>query len=261
MTTLRLLPDFEAALRHLPGVRAVSVVTGPDARPTEVHVLADRNKPAKQVVRDIQSLAMARYDLDIDHRIVSVVQIDDEPSRPQDSDDRGDRSDTAERTPLAPVQPLDQPARLSQPAQSTQPTTDDAHAAAEPHAGEPAARPLVERVGVVTAGAEVEISVTLRLGGDLFEGSARGSSAPTSRPRLVACATLAALEELLGTPAEIEHAAVLPVASRQVAVSVVQVQAPRVGLQLLSGSAVVRSDETDAVARSVLDAVNRRLTG
>src|SRR4051795_10385415 len=104
MTTLRLLPDFEAALRHLPGVRAVSVVTGAAARPTEVHVLADRNKPAKQVVRDIQSLAMARYDLDIDHRIVSVVQIDDEAGRRVE--DRDDRADAAERAPLATVQPL-----------------------------------------------------------------------------------------------------------------------------------------------------------
>jgi hypothetical protein len=73
--TLRLLPDLEDALRQLPGVQAASVVTGPDATPTEVHVLATPGKAAKQVVRDVQSLALARYDLDIDHRIVSVVQI------------------------------------------------------------------------------------------------------------------------------------------------------------------------------------------
>jgi len=59
MTALRLLPELEDALRQIPGVRAASVVTGPDAQPTEIHVLADRAKPAKQVVRDIQSLAMA----------------------------------------------------------------------------------------------------------------------------------------------------------------------------------------------------------
>ena len=81
MPTLRLLPQLEDALRQIPGVRAASVVTGPDAVPTEVHVLASPGKAAKQVVRDVQSLAMARYDIDIDHRIVSVVQIgEDEPS-------------------------------------------------------------------------------------------------------------------------------------------------------------------------------------
>ena len=33
MPTLRLLPELEDALRHLPGVKAASVVTGPDAVP------------------------------------------------------------------------------------------------------------------------------------------------------------------------------------------------------------------------------------
>src|SRR3954467_690363 len=81
MPALRLLPELEDALRHIQGVKAASVVTGPDAVPTEVHVLASPGKPAKQVVRDVQSMAMAKYDLDIDHRIVSVVQIgENEPS-------------------------------------------------------------------------------------------------------------------------------------------------------------------------------------
>ena len=71
MPTLRLLPELEDALRHIQGVRAASVVTGPDAVPTEVHVLADPGKPAKQVVRDVQSLAMARYDIDRDGQIDS----------------------------------------------------------------------------------------------------------------------------------------------------------------------------------------------
>ena len=75
MPTLRLLPEFEDELSRLPGISAASVVTGPDAVPTEVHVLAEPGKAAKQVVRDVQSFAMAQLDLDIDHRIVSVVQI------------------------------------------------------------------------------------------------------------------------------------------------------------------------------------------
>jgi hypothetical protein len=46
-----------------------------------------------------------------------------------------------------------------------------------------------------------------------------------------------------------------------VAVTLLAVMAPRSGAQLVSGSAVVRGDEADAVARSVLDALNRRLSG
>jgi hypothetical protein len=230
MTALRLLPELEDALRQIAGVRAASVVTGPDAQPTEIHVLADRLKPAKQVVRDIQSLAMARYDLDIDHRIVSVVQIDD-----------------GEVSPL----------RLAVP------PADDGEAGegGEAAATEAAPRPLVEAVVVRTSHSEAEVTVTLSFGGDTFVGAASGSSAIASRPRLVARAALDALGELLGSPADIEHCTVIPVGSRSVAVSVLQVQVPRSGEQVLSGSAIVRGDEADAVARSVLDALNRRLLG
>src|SRR6476646_1181101 len=77
MAALRLLPELEDALRALPGVQAVSIVTTGDAVPTEVHVLASPGKPAKQIVRDVQSLAMASFDQEIDHRIISVVQIGD----------------------------------------------------------------------------------------------------------------------------------------------------------------------------------------
>ena len=94
MTALRLLPEFEAALRAVPGIREASVRTTADALPVEVHVLARGEKPAKQVVRDVQSVAMAQFDLDIDHRIVSVVQI------PDDSVDVGD--DTAAQEAVAP---------------------------------------------------------------------------------------------------------------------------------------------------------------
>jgi hypothetical protein len=234
MTALRLLPELEDALRQISGVRAASVVTGPDAQPTEIHVLADRLKPAKQVVRDIQSLAMARYDLDIDHRIVSVVQIDDGEVSPL-------------RLASAPTDDVD----------AEQAAAEQADAAA----ADAAPRPLVEAVVVRTSHSEAEVTVTLSFGGDTFVGAASGSSAIASRPRLVARAALDALGELLGTPADIEHCTVIPVGSRSVAVSVLQIQVPRSGEQVLSGSAIVRGDEADAVARSVLDALNRRLLG
>ena len=95
MSALRLLPELEDALRHIQGVKAASVVTGPDAVPTEVHVLASPGKPAKQVVRDVQSLALARYDIDIDHRIVSVVQMGDDDVRgPEDVPEISSRART-----------------------------------------------------------------------------------------------------------------------------------------------------------------------
>ena len=48
---------------------------------------------------------------------------------------------------------------------------------------------------------------------------------------------------------------------REVAVTTLCLTIPRLGDQALCGSALVRGDEEDAVARSVLAAVNRRLAG
>lgn len=226
MTALRLLPELEESLRSIPGIRAASVVTGPDARPTEVHVLAQPGKPAKQVVRDVQSVAMAQFDLDIDHRIVSVVQIADE-----NASDVGDASETSEHS--------------------------SARAEEEPAV----TRPALTSITVKSSDGESEVQVSLAIGGSVFSGHASGPGAPVHRPRIVAAATLAAMTELLGIPAQIESAQLLEIGLREVAVTVLTLTIPRLGEQVLCGSALVRGDEEDAVARSVLAAVNRRLAG
>ena len=66
--------ELEESITHLDSVDAARVVAdGP--RITEVHVIAAPGKPAKQVVRDVQSLAMARFGASVDRRVISVVQI------------------------------------------------------------------------------------------------------------------------------------------------------------------------------------------
>ena len=66
--------ELEESLTRLESVDAVRVVS--DAgKVAEVHVLAAAMKPAKQIVRDVQSLAMARYGTNIDRRVISVVQL------------------------------------------------------------------------------------------------------------------------------------------------------------------------------------------
>ena len=66
--------EFEETLCKLASVDAVRVV-GNSERITEVHVLSAPEKSPKQVVRDIQSLAMARFGANVDRRVISVVQI------------------------------------------------------------------------------------------------------------------------------------------------------------------------------------------
>jgi hypothetical protein len=72
------LRNLEADLARVSGVSSARIV-GEDL-PREIHVVATMDRPPKQVVRDVQSLAAARFGMSIDHRIVSVVQLDkDEP--------------------------------------------------------------------------------------------------------------------------------------------------------------------------------------
>jgi hypothetical protein len=66
--------ELEESLTRLESVDAVRVVSD-SGKVAEVHVLAAARKPAKQVVRDVQSLAMARYGANIDRRVISVVQL------------------------------------------------------------------------------------------------------------------------------------------------------------------------------------------
>ena len=77
------LTALERELSRLPDVSAARIVADDGGRPVEVHVLAASDKHPKQIVRDIQSVAMASFGLDLDRRVVSVVRLDSgaEPSR------------------------------------------------------------------------------------------------------------------------------------------------------------------------------------
>ncbi len=65
----------ENEITRLPEVVACRIVADPLGHPVEVHVLAHPGKHPKQVVRDVQSVALASFGFEIDRRIVSVVQL------------------------------------------------------------------------------------------------------------------------------------------------------------------------------------------
>jgi hypothetical protein len=66
---------IENEITRLPEVVACRIVADPLGRPVEVHVLAHPGKHPKQVVRDVQSVALASFGFEIDRRIASVVQL------------------------------------------------------------------------------------------------------------------------------------------------------------------------------------------
>jgi hypothetical protein len=65
--------QIESVIAGLRGIEAVKAVVGPMGV-EEIHVIVSGDRTPKQVVRDIESVLMARLDLPIDHKIISVAQ-------------------------------------------------------------------------------------------------------------------------------------------------------------------------------------------
>ncbi|HIS69211.1 MAG TPA: hypothetical protein IAA58_07630 [Candidatus Gallacutalibacter stercoravium] len=69
--------EYQRLISELPGVLNAMFVVAEDGGVQELHILATTRRSPKQVVRDIQSLMLARYGVPLDHRVISVAQIPD----------------------------------------------------------------------------------------------------------------------------------------------------------------------------------------
>ncbi len=211
--------DFESVeteFCRLPDVVAARIVTDDLGRPVEIHVLAHTGKHAKQVVRDLQSVALASFGLEIDRRIVSVVQLGP----------NGSASPTASAAPTS----------------------------------TPTKRVRITSIETTTAGMRSSIRVTLSNADESATGFAEGAMAAVTRPRLVASATIDALRQLEPSAERLDVAGaeLTRVGGADLAVVALVLIEPTLERHL-SGSAIVHHLADDAVVRSVLDAVNRRL--
>lgn len=68
---------FEEALLKIPQILSARVSGSGSGAPREIHVVTNAERAPKQIVRDVQSLAAASFGVRIDHRIVSVVQVEE----------------------------------------------------------------------------------------------------------------------------------------------------------------------------------------
>ena len=195
---------LQEKINRIEGVEAARVVA-PNGRIDEIHVLARRNKPPKQLVRDVQSLAQALFGINIDRRIVSVVQLADSVL--------GSGS-----------------------------------------------RPALADVAESIEGNRNEVTVTLKWRERLLIGQAKGAAATATRWRLVAEATCEAVRQSLQTSVGLGVSSMdlVTLGSRHLAIAQIVVVTES-SERMLIGSAYVEDDESKAVVRSVLDALNRLL--
>jgi hypothetical protein len=224
----------EAAIRTLRDVEGASIqAEGDEIR--EVHVLTSSKRPAKQIVRDVQTLLLTRFNHPIDHRVVSVAYTDP-TGRHQQS--RG--AATAER-----------------------------------HASADGARPdelrdtaaAVDRIRFVSAnmyvsGSRVQAQVELKWRGTPRMGSASGWSTRDGAYRLIASATIAAIQEYLGDglALSLEGVEMTRLGRQPVVVVALELLAHR-DHKMLVGCCSVGKDRQQATVLATLAAVNRVVGG
>jgi hypothetical protein len=216
-----LLRALEADLLKISGVLSSRIVG--DQTPTEIHIVANTDRSPKQVVRDVQSLAAARFGISIDHRIVSIVQIGDESQVQKPSTQELGHADVL---------------------------TDDTR------------RPLLDRVVFATKGNSGWVKVALRWpDGELTEGADVCGASRESRGRAAAVAVQRSLETRMSkrnAVLDIEDVLIQRLGSDE-SVTVRAVIHESGGRTPLVGSALIYDDVATASVHATLHALNRKL--
>lgn len=216
--------DVVAALRAVPGVSEAAVEPDAEGGLGVLRLGLDPGVDEVEVATSVGRLLREQFGLGVDAERVQIVE-------DADIGDAGATGATGDAVPGAPA---------LVPAQRV--------------------RPAINRMHLVSSGLDVTATVTLSSGDRLLAGEARGTASQSGVQRAVANATLRAVEELLDDAVrfELDHLEVTTVGSdRTVLVSLTMVSAR--GSERLTGAAHVREDVRQAVIRSTLDALNRRL--
>jgi len=204
------IQDWEQAVKQIKSVIAARIKVDHQGEIEEVHILAASGRAPKQIVRDVESILVAQFDLQIDHKRISVAQVEDDE--------------------------------------------DGTFAIVE------STRPKLVGVTLRTVNGMAEVKVELLTGDKIIEGIAQGPSSAHNKLRLFVEATLQALSPLTLDKFLFvtEDVGITQLAKQQIAlVSITLITTA--GEQSLTGCALVRNDDREAVVKAALDAVNRKL--
>ena len=212
---------FRTLLRRLPGVYAAGPRFDENGTLSEIHVLASLARSPKQVVRDVQSAIFAAYGIEVDHRIVSVAQL---PENPFANDEDGLAE---EETPA------------EAPAESV--------------------RLAVVGIDSRLSLGEYAAPVRLAYNGQIFAGVARCRDTAIQRDRAPAQATIDAVNAFLGHEAyallEVKRTHLWSEPVALTALELIADREPRV----LIGAALEGVNPPLGIVHSALDALNRSL--
>jgi hypothetical protein len=216
------LRRIEQLLTGLEGVDSIKLVPDGIGGIEEIHVLSSSTLGAKQIVRNIESALMAEFSVEIDHRKISVAQVQ-MPDIP--------RAEVPEPVPAAPA------------------------AASAAKAGRDI---LLETFDVERRGGQAVCRVELRRGESVHVGEAEGADYATVRLEVAANAVLRALENAHASTVRfvISDVSSTQVAGQPLVIALVRAFAGRRSTTLPGASRVHDSLEEAAIL-ACLDATNR----
>ena len=264
------LAKLEQDLLRVPGVRSARII-GTDV-PSEIHIVTTSKRSPKQVVRDVQSLAAAGFGMPIDHRIVSVVQLDDPaPTVTDTSSNNASSTNSAEPATSSPPETSPKPESTAKPEPGVDAASSDEMTEVEVTLEEGATnngkgrdghRLVLDRVVLASKGDAGWVKVGLKWpDGHVTEGAGVAGSTRDARVRGASTALLHALTPVLASmeaKIDIDQLLIHRVGSND-SVLVRAMFYERGSSTPLVGSALVHDDVASAAVRAILQAVNRKL--
>lgn len=262
--------DAERWIGQINGVLQSKIDLDAAGEVTGVHVVAGMDREPRHIVRDVEGLLKARLDLDVYYKKIGVVQVVDNDALTEVARE-GDTLEAAV-VPPAPAEPRTAAESLT----AADTATATATAAAAPEATVdplPAPRPAVlvaeglgtrifcQGVGVMASNTHVSADVSLTAGAVTVRAVREAPNHAGSDVRLVAEATLAALNDLVTDPVllHLREVRLETVGNRQIVLVAVDLVEGR-RTEVLFGSCAAVHNRQQAVVHAVLDALNRRLS-
>lgn len=213
------LNQVEQLLSGLTGITSLKVVPDGHGGIAEVHVVSDTDVGAKQVVRNIESALLAEFGLQIDHRKISVAEVE-QPD-----------IDYSEAEPVEGLEPVQETTR----------------------------RLLLDSLEIERkAGDRVACRVVLQTDEETFEGAAQGPDFSQSRLEVAAEAVLEALNAATmdDIALRLEGVQKFNAFGRHLVVTLVKGQERRRSVSL-PGVSLVDDSAEEATVLACLQATNR----
>jgi len=197
--------EIKSLICRIPDVISCKVILGEKSEIQDIHVLCTTGRNVKQLVRDIQSAVSAKFNIEIDYKIISVAQI--EESELKDS------------------------------------------------------RLKIVSITMTNIGNSLKATVTLESDEKTYEGTSTKVKSVTNKYKAVAEATIKALEAFLNTDSifYLEGLEKARITGRDFFLCLVGYTYKN-NENLLIGSSLIKTDDNEAVVKSILNALNRKIS-